>query len=65
MGQMSRLFGGDGKLDTALGFVYLAAALFVGSATVWIGPENPLALVPAVAGIAVIAVLKFRRNRLR
>jgi TRAP transporter 4TM/12TM fusion protein len=36
------------------GFVYAALAMVVGSATVWIGPENLLVLLPAAAGALVL-----------
>lgn len=44
-----------GRLETILWF---AAALTVGSATLWIGPETPLALVPAAAALVLIFLLR-------
>ena len=63
VGRMSGLLGGGGPLDTALGLSCLIGAVAVGSATIWIGPENPLALLPAAAAVAAFAALRVRRTR--
>ena len=65
VGQMSGLLGGGGSLDTLLGLSCLLGALAVGSATIWIGPEDPLALVPALAGLVAVVGLRVRRTRSR
>ena len=63
VGRMSGLLGGGGGLDTVLGLSCLVGAVAVGSATVWIGPEDPLALIPALAALAAVAALRARRTR--
>jgi hypothetical protein len=40
-----------------------AAAILVGSATLWIGKETPLALAPAVLAAVLLFWLRVRRNQ--
>jgi len=63
IGQMSGLFGGGGPINALLGAACLIGAIAVGSATIWIGPEDLLALVPAAAGITAVLALRARRIR--
>jgi len=62
IGQMSGLMGGGGLISSVLGLLCLIGALVVGSATIWIGPEDPLALLPAVAALGVVVALRVRRT---
>jgi len=52
--------GWVGAVNTAALFL---AAIVIGSATLWIGPETPLALVPAALGAGLLYWLRSRRNR--
>ncbi len=65
IGQMSGLMGGRGPVEAALGLSCLIGAVAVGSATIWIGNDDPLALIPAAGGLVVVAALRARRNRSR
>ena len=62
IGQMSGLMGGGGLISSVLGLLCFIGALVVGSATIWIGPEDPLALLPAVAALGVVVALRVRRT---
>jgi TRAP transporter 4TM/12TM fusion protein len=57
IGRMSMVMTG-GLLKTLAGFGLLAVAIFVGSATIWIGPADLLSLAPAVAGLALLIYLR-------
>ena len=63
IGQMSGLLGSGRTLDTVLGLSCLIGAIAIGSATIWIGQENPLVLIPALAGLTAAVVLRVRRIR--
>jgi len=63
VGRMSMTMTG-GFVDTMAGLGLLAAAIFVGSATVWIGPADPLSLVPAAFGVALWLFLRRRTPKL-
>ena len=56
-------FGRGGMANRLLGVFLFAVTLAVGSATLWIGPETPLALVPAAAGIVLLYMLRTGRMR--
>ena len=60
IGQMSGLMGGGGLTNSVLGLLCLIGAIAVGSATIWIGPEDLLALVPTAAAIVAVAALRAR-----
>ncbi len=62
IGRMSMVMAG-GVLNVLAGFGLLAAAIVVGSATVWIGPADPLSLVPAGVGLILMYGLRFWRQR--
>ena len=62
VGQMSMVMGRS-SLGTLGGFCFLIAAIVVGSATLWIGPADPLVLVPAAIGF--LPVFLFRAWRAR
>jgi TRAP-type uncharacterized transport system fused permease subunit len=55
-----------GSLPTRVfGLTLVASSIAVGSATVWFGPENPLALVPAGVGLAIVfAILRMAGDEL-
>lgn len=54
------VFARGGRLAWLFGAAMYAACLIVGSSTIWLGPDSPLALVVAAAGCAVVyAVLRF------
>ncbi len=57
IGRMSMVMTG-GLLNTLAGFGLLGAAIVVGSATIWIGPADPLSLVPAAVGLALLFGLR-------
>ncbi len=57
IGRMSMVMAG-GALNVLAGFALLAVAIVVGSATIWIGPADPLSLVPAA--VALVAMYGFR-----
>ncbi len=57
VGRMTMVMSG-GLVKTLAGFGLLIAAIVVGSATVWIGPADPLALAPAAAGLVFIIWLR-------
>jgi TRAP transporter 4TM/12TM fusion protein len=61
--QCAIFLGGKGLAGRPAACVFFLAALAVGSATLWIGPETPLALVPAVAGLVVVWFARQARNR--
>jgi len=44
-----------------MGIVWFVLALLVGSATVWLGPDTPLALLPAAAAVALIIAIERTR----
>jgi len=63
VGRMSMVM--DGRfINTLAGLGLLAAAIFVGSATVWIGPADPLSLAPAAGGLALWLFLRGRTTKL-
>ncbi len=51
-------FGEPGAVSKFLGLLFLAATGAVGTATLWIGAESPLALVAALAGVGLIAAVR-------
>ena len=54
------VFARGGRFGWLFGAGMYAACLVVGSSTIWLGPDSPLALVVAVAGCAIVyAVLRF------
>ena len=54
------VFARGGRLGWLFGAGMYAACLVVGSSTIWLGPDSPLALVVAAAGCATVyAVLRF------
>jgi len=57
IGRMSMVMTG-GLLNTLAGFGLLGVAIVVGSATIWIGPADPLSLVPAAVGLALLFGLR-------
>ncbi len=59
VGRMSMVMTG-GFINTMAGLGLLAAAIVVGSATVWIGPADPLVLAPAALGLAFWLFLRGR-----
>jgi TRAP transporter 4TM/12TM fusion protein len=63
IGQMVIIAGNNGMLGLAAAALVFAGALAVGSATLWIGPETPLALAPAAAGLVFLYLLRMGRNR--
>jgi TRAP transporter 4TM/12TM fusion protein len=62
IGRMSMVMTG-GVLNTLAGFALLAAAIVVGSATIWIGPADPLSLVPAAVGLVAMYGFRYWRSR--
>ena len=47
-------WGRGGAANNLRGVLYLAATIAVGSATLWIGPEQPLTLAVAAAGAGIV-----------
>lgn len=62
MGKMAMVIGADVG-GTGIGLLLLATAIVVGSATVWIGPADPMTLAPAALGLAVAYFYKPRKER--
>ena len=60
--QMSMLMG-RGLLGTLGGYAILACAMVVGSATLWIGKSDPLALAPAAVGLLIVYLFRLWRVR--
>ena len=58
IGKMVIVAGRRGVLGISAAIALLVAAIAIGSATLWIGPETPLALVPAVAGIVLLVLMR-------
>ena len=52
--------GTEGAMHKGLAALYAVAMLAIGSATIWIGPESPLTLLAAAAGIGILVIA--RRN---
>ena len=61
IGQTTMLMDLKGALGPISATVMFGAALVVGSATLWIGPETPTALAPAVLGAVLLFWLRVRR----
>ena len=59
--QTTMLMDIKGSLGPIFATMMFGAALVVGSATLWIGPETPTALAPAVLGAALLFWLRTRR----
>jgi hypothetical protein len=62
IGRMSMVMAG-GLLNTLAGFGLLGVAIIVGSATIWIGPADPLSLAPAAVGLVLVFGLRFCGTR--
>jgi len=56
--QATMLGVAGGLLSKALCAFYFAATLIVGSATIWIGPESPITLAVAAAGIGILLLAR-------
>lgn len=54
----------NGAAGAAVSLTLFAAAIVVGGATVWLGPENPLALAPAALAVLARLFLSIRVNKL-
>ena len=52
IGQMSRLVSNELK-EKIIGFGLLVIAILIGSATIWIGPEDLLVLIPVSVGFII------------
>jgi TRAP transporter 4TM/12TM fusion protein len=63
VGQMSMVMGRS-ALGTLSGFGFLVGAIIIGSATLWIGPADPLTLIPSGAGLLVVWLMRGWRARL-
>lgn len=63
VGRMSMVMTG-GFINTMAGLGLLAAAIVVGSSTVWIGPADPLTLAPTALGFAFWLFLRGRTAKL-
>ncbi len=50
--------GSDGALNKWLALIYAVAMLAVGSSTIWIGPENPMTLLAAAAGVVILILAR-------
>lgn len=62
IGQMMIVAGRAGVLGILGAGALLVAAIVVGSATLWIGPETPLALAPAAVGVVIYFLLRTGRG---
>ena len=60
--QMSMVMGRS-TLGTVTGFGFLIAAMIIGSATIWIGRDDPMTLVPAAVGLVVVRFMRGWRAR--
>lgn len=47
-------WGRGGKVNHGLGLLYFLATIIVGSATIWLGAEQPLSLAVAAAGAGIV-----------
>lgn len=63
IGQSTIFLDRKGALGAVYASAMFAAAIAVGSATLWIGPETPLAVAPAACGAALIGWIRARRNQ--
>ena len=64
IGQSTMLMGLRGINGVLIPLAFFLGALVVGSATLWIGPDSPLALIPAAIGAGTVAMVRSRRDRL-
>lgn len=62
VGQMTMVMGRS-AMGTVGGFAFLVAAIVIGSATVWIGPADPLVLVPSAIGLVIVFLFRQWRAR--
>ena len=60
LSRMIMAYGKGRAVGGGIAALYFGAALGVGSATLWIGPENPLSLVPAAAAVVFLFVSRGR-----
>jgi TRAP transporter 4TM/12TM fusion protein len=63
IGQTTLLMDRKGVTGPVYATAMFAAAILVGSATLWIGKETPLALAPAVLAAVLLFWLRVRRNQ--
>jgi TRAP transporter 4TM/12TM fusion protein len=61
--QCAIYLGGKGAMGKPAAFALFLAAIAVGSATLWIGRESLLALLPAAAGLVLVWFAKQSRDR--
>jgi len=59
VGQMSMVMGRS-AMGTLTGYALLAAAIIVGSSTLWIGKADLMTLVPSVIGLAMVYYLRIK-----
>lgn len=55
-------YGTGGPFGMFRSLALFATALVIGSATLWLGPENPLTLLPAAIGFGLFFVIKNRTS---
>lgn len=60
LARMVMAFGVGGVKGAAIALAYFAAAIVVGSATLWLGPENPLTLLPSAIGLGYLFAVRGR-----
>ena len=65
LARMITAYGRGPVLGSVIAFAYFAAAIAVGSATLWLGPENPISLVPAAVAVVFIAFSRGRGASMR
>jgi TRAP transporter 4TM/12TM fusion protein len=53
-------WGRQGTVNQVFGLVYFAATIVVGSATLWLGPEQPLTLAIAAIGAGIVVYARRR-----
>ena len=57
LGQMSQYWG-SGKSESLIAFMLFICAIFSGSATVWIDPENIYVLIPALFSLFIFLLIR-------
>ena len=55
--------GRPSTLETILGLVYLAAAIFIGGSTVWFGHESMLAVASGAIGVVGVLLIRVADRR--
>lgn len=65
LARMVMAYGKGGAAGGGIAAVYFTAAIVVGSATLWIGPQSPMSLVPAALAVLYLVFVRHRGEAIR